>query len=206
MEQLNYVLFVINNWKAYLAFSDIEYFMSFSKYLRCKVPSFYFVTFYLWRLWLSVLQCWRCSFSIAKQLPVIYLDKKKKMMMLALVWWLLLCFSTLQQINSPKSWRSLDLDNGCRPPFKTQRSSSMPTPKIYKGGIDATNAHYKNCGGGVILASAHSPCSDIKERSTRGSISNENNILLDPDILTDYPTQALLLTVLVRLLLCIWQT
>ena len=39
-----------------------------------------------------------------------------------------------------------------------------------------------------------SPCS---ERSARGSVSNENNILLDPDVLTDYPTQALLLTVLV---------
>lgn len=74
----------------------------------------------------------------------------------------------------------------------------MPTPKVYKG-IDATNAHYKNCSG-IILTTAHSPCSDIKERSTRGSISNENNILLDPDILIDYPTQALLLTVLVRLL------
>ena len=42
-----------------------------------------------------------------------------------------------------------------------------------------------------------SPCGEIKERSTRGSVSNENNILLDPDVLTDYPTQALLLTVLV---------
>ena len=37
----------------------------------------------------------------------------------------------------------------------------------------------------------------IGERSTRGSVSNENNILLDPDVLTGYPTQALLLTVLV---------
>ena len=44
---------------------------------------------------------------------------------------------------------------------------------------------------------SHSPSNDIKERSLRGSVSNENNILLDPDILTDYPTQALLLTVLV---------
>lgn len=35
-------------------------------------------------------------------------------------------------------------------------------------------------------------------RSNRGSVSNENNILLDPDVLTKYPTQALLLTVLVR--------
>lgn len=30
------------------------------------------------------------------------------------------------------------------------------------------------------------------------SISNDNNVLLNPDIITDFPTQALLLTVLVR--------
>ncbi len=48
---------------------------------------------------------------------------------------------------------------------------------------------------GQIPVGVPSPCS---ERSARGSVSNENNILLDIDILTDYPTQALLLTVLVR--------
>ena len=31
----------------------------------------------------------------------------------------------------------------------------------------------------------------------RGSLSNENNVLLDPDVITDYDMQALLLTVLV---------
>ena len=57
----------------------------------------------------------------------------------------------------------------------------------------------------------HSPVGHLGERSTRGSVSNENNILLDPDILTDYPTQALLLTVLVSgersqfcYILCVW--
>lgn len=35
-------------------------------------------------------------------------------------------------------------------------------------------------------------------RSGRGSVSNENNVLLDPEVLTDYPTQAFVLTVLVR--------
>jgi len=51
----------------------------------------------------------------------------------------------------------------------------------------------------VPSALDHSPSGpvDVKERSTRGSVSNENNILLDPEVLTDYPTQALLLTVLV---------
>ena len=34
-------------------------------------------------------------------------------------------------------------------------------------------------------------------RSGRSSVSNENNVLLDPEVLTDYPTQALVLTVLV---------
>jgi hypothetical protein len=57
----------------------------------------------------------------------------------------------------------------------------------------------ENIGGGNG-SKAHSPLShspEMRERSTRGSVSNENNILLDPEVLTDYPTQALLLTVLV---------
>ena len=37
-------------------------------------------------------------------------------------------------------------------------------------------------------------------RSGRGSVSNDNNVLLDSDVLTDYPTQVLVLTVLVRIL------
>jgi len=103
-----------------------------------------------------------------------------------------MCF--LLQSNSPKSWRSLDLEHGARPPFKTQRSSSMPTPKSYKSADSSLGGnHYKNCS----IMGSHSPCSDIKERSLRGSVSNENNILLDPEVLIDYPTQALLLTVLV---------
>ncbi|CAL1527010.1 unnamed protein product, partial [Lymnaea stagnalis] len=36
-------------------------------------------------------------------------------------------------------------------------------------------------------------------RSGRSSVSNENNVLLDPDVLTDYPTQTLVLTVLATL-------
>ena len=104
---------------------------------------------------------------------------------------------------SPKVWRSLDLEPHQRPPFKTQRSSSMPTPKTQRSSMECGVA----AGAGVIggeggKASSHSPvgpCVDIsKERSSRGSVSNESNILLDPDVLLDYPTQALLLTVLVR--------
>lgn len=36
-------------------------------------------------------------------------------------------------------------------------------------------------------------------RSGRGSVSNENNVLLDSEVLTDYPTQVLVLTVLATL-------
>jgi neurofibromin 1 len=44
-----------------------------------------------------------------------------------------------------------------------------------------------------------------QSRPVRGSVSNENNILLDPEVLTDYPTQVLVLTVLVSLVykLCV---
>ncbi|KAK2156732.1 hypothetical protein LSH36_206g01021 [Paralvinella palmiformis] len=93
------------------------------------------------------------------------------------------------QFNCPKSWRSLDLEPNARPPFKTQRSSSMPTPRTQKS-MDVGPPK------GLSPVDNHSPCN---ERSTRGSVSNENNILLDPDVLTDYPTQALLLTVLATL-------
>ncbi|KAK7086666.1 Neurofibromin 1 [Halocaridina rubra] len=76
----------------------------------------------------------------------------------------------------PKTWHSLDLDphNMRPPPFRTQRSSSMPTPKG-----DMSPPH--------------------KDRSARVSVSNENNILLDPEVLTEYSTQALVLTVLATL-------
>lgn len=38
-----------------------------------------------------------------------------------------------------------------------------------------------------------------QSRSGRVSVSNENNVLLDPEVLTDYPTQVLVLTVLATL-------
>ncbi|XP_044015830.1 neurofibromin isoform X2 [Aphidius gifuensis] len=62
--------------------------------------------------------------------------------------------------------------------FKTQRSFSVPTTKDAK----TTNDE-----------------SESKNRSTRVSVSNENNILLDPDILTDFSTQTLVLTILATL-------
>ncbi|KAJ9589315.1 hypothetical protein L9F63_017474, partial [Diploptera punctata] len=61
--------------------------------------------------------------------------------------------------------------------FRTQRSFSVPTTKEPKSGDE----------------------SEVKDRSARVSVSNENNILLDPDVLTDFSTQALVLTVLATL-------
>ncbi|XP_015174332.1 PREDICTED: neurofibromin isoform X7 [Polistes dominula] len=61
--------------------------------------------------------------------------------------------------------------------FKTQRSFSVPTAKEAKPADD----------------------SEPKNRSARVSVSNENNVLLDPELLTDFPTQILVLTVLATL-------
>ncbi|XP_046596266.1 neurofibromin isoform X2 [Neodiprion lecontei] len=61
--------------------------------------------------------------------------------------------------------------------FKTQRSFSVPTTKEAKPIND----------------------SEAKNRSARVSVSNENNVLLDPEVLTDFPTQTLVLTVLATL-------
>lgn len=38
-----------------------------------------------------------------------------------------------------------------------------------------------------------------RDRSTRVSLSNENNVLLDPEVLTDFSTQTLVLTMLATL-------
>lgn len=86
-----------------------------------------------------------------------------------------------QQSNNPKVWRSLDSESNAgpvvpsRPPLFKTRSSSMPAPGTKK--MDSGKS---------------------QSRVVRGSVSNENNILLDPEVLTDYPTQVLVLTVLVR--------
>ncbi|XP_040072137.1 neurofibromin [Ixodes scapularis] len=114
----------------------------------------------------------------------------------------------------PKFWRSLDTTEGGsggvagaglqgggasasssapasaggRPLFRTQRSSSMPTPRSQKAppGVPAGAAEEDE-----ELA--------LAPRSSRVSVSNEDNVLLDPEVLTDFPTQALVLTVLATL-------
>ncbi|XP_030756453.1 neurofibromin isoform X2 [Sitophilus oryzae] len=61
--------------------------------------------------------------------------------------------------------------------FKTQRSFSVPTTKEQKSIDDDAS----------------------KNRSTRVSVSNENNVLLDPEVLADFGIQALVLTTLATL-------
>ncbi|XP_055612148.1 neurofibromin isoform X5 [Uranotaenia lowii] len=61
--------------------------------------------------------------------------------------------------------------------FKTQRSFSVPTPRERQG--KSTDRQ--------------------KERGSRSSVSNESNVLLDPEVLPDSSTQALVLTVLATL-------
>ena len=112
--------------------------------------------------------------------------------------------------NESKSWKSLDIDevsNSCQ--LKTQRSSSMPTPRAQKcidtcpssllvkpqpsetrtspdGETDSINSNED-----LVPDSADS------KRESRVSVSNEDNVLIDPEVLTDFSTQALVLTVLV---------
>lgn len=68
------------------------------------------------------------------------------------------------------------------PPLSETRSNSMPIPGSKKL-MDTTKTSLP------------------PPRSGRSSVSNENNVLLDPEVLTDYPTQTLVLTVLVCLVL-----
>ncbi|XP_046658740.1 neurofibromin-like isoform X2 [Homalodisca vitripennis] len=49
------------------------------------------------------------------------------------------------------------------------------------------------------IAQARQHKQQTQNRSARVSVSNENNVLLDPDVLTDFSTQALVLTVLATL-------
>ncbi|XP_060559140.1 neurofibromin-like isoform X1 [Ruditapes philippinarum] len=96
--------------------------------------------------------------------------------------------ANVAQSNSAKVWRSLDNETNAaagtgagavlpsRPPLFKTRSSSMPVPGTKK--MDSGKS---------------------QSRPVRGSVSNENNILLDPEVLTDYPTQVLVLTVLATL-------
>lgn len=121
-----------------------------------------------------------------------------------------------------KHWKSLDIEsasNNYRPLFRTQRSSSMPTPKSHKNGDNFLNANDSDnkedqqnkpkptnipTDEKTSPQSSTIPSSQVKQepnkqqtKKSRLSVSNENNILLDPDVLTDFQNQALILTILV---------
>lgn len=51
----------------------------------------------------------------------------------------------------------------------------------------------------ILVECIHCPFLCVQDRGARVSVSNENNVLLDPDVLTDFSTQALVLTVLATL-------
>ncbi|RWS29482.1 neurofibromin-like protein, partial [Leptotrombidium deliense] len=127
----------------------------------------------------------------------------------------LLQHSLNQSSKDSKSWKSLDIEGmNTKPSFRTQRSSSMPTPKVQKG-LDISAS--SGCVSGVVdnndltdgrtspegQAAFSESADDVrrvgKENNSRVSVSNEDNVLLDPQVLTDFPTQALVLTVLATL-------
>nr|XP_046916512.1 neurofibromin-like isoform X2 [Dermatophagoides farinae] len=134
-----------------------------------------------------------------------------------------------------KHWKSLDSESLTssvyRPLFRTQRSSSMPSPKIannskngelfdnnnlfdeqslkdsqeqqQKSSSSSNHDHHKHHHHLVDIHHHHHHHSkhDPKQtnRKSRLSVSNENNILLDPDVLIDFQNQALILTILATL-------
>ncbi|XP_074600003.1 neurofibromin 1 isoform X2 [Brevipalpus obovatus] len=128
--------------------------------------------------------------------------------------------SEAQSQGSPrdsKSWKSLDIDasGDLRSHNRAQRSSSMPTPKTDKE-VEETSHLYSSdymktldfsnddteegatfCDN--ISQHAERDCGVQKSRETRASVSNEDNVLLDPEVLTDFTVQALVLTVLATL-------
>lgn len=113
-----------------------------------------------------------------------------------------------------KSWKSLDMDGNIslNQHTRAQRSSSVPTPKTDKTAADPSyrysspykaNNEYNDetafCGSIPNKQSQERTDNDTqKSRESRVSVSNEDNVLLDPEVLTDFTTQALVLTVLVN--------
>ncbi|GIZ02177.1 neurofibromin [Caerostris extrusa] len=100
--------------------------------------------------------------------------------------------SPVQQPQSKdnKVWRSLDIDaQNMRPRFKTQRSSSMPTPKAQKS----------EDGGRMSPELDDDEEDESRTHQEASRVSNEDNVLLDPEVLVEFPTQSLVLTVLATL-------
>ncbi len=96
--------------------------------------------------------------------------------------------------------------------FKTQRSFSVPTTRDQRGSLERNSSGQKTgCGErSQSPTNATTPTPPVNSHpaptSSRrqtgnggGSVSGESNCLLDPEILTNFPTQALVLTVLATL-------
>uniref|UniRef100_T1JUK4 Ras-GAP domain-containing protein n=1 Tax=Tetranychus urticae TaxID=32264 RepID=T1JUK4_TETUR len=119
-----------------------------------------------------------------------------------------------------KSWKSLDIDAiSVKPQMRTQRSSSVPTPRSQKN-LDSYRERFgselmkpdrtvTNNGADNDSDDENAFCNNSnhqhneqeiqKSRESRVSVSNEDNVLIDPEVLTDFATQALVLTVLATL-------
>lgn len=123
-----------------------------------------------------------------------------------------------------KHWKSLDIDSSSNKPlYRTQRSSSMPTPKTSHKAEESVPSEDKieALGKDEGKSKPLNGCDEEKspavnptalvaskldkpeskpvpsKKQSRLSVSNENNILLDPDVLPDFQNQALILTILV---------
>ncbi|GAB0093775.1 neurofibromin [Sergentomyia squamirostris] len=86
--------------------------------------------------------------------------------------------------------------------FRNRRSSSEPvhneivTLATSEDAVSQASSSKNSSGFIDCLQSISSP---IKDRGSRSSVSNESNVLLDPEVLPDLSTQALVLTVLATL-------
>ncbi|KZS14138.1 Neurofibromin [Daphnia magna] len=104
---------------------------------------------------------------------------------------------------------------GAKALFKTQRSFSVPTTRdqrslernasnCQKAGERSQSPNSNNNANCTTVNSSAgtttpTPPASCTRRPDRGSVSGESNCLLDPEILTNFPTQALVLTVLATL-------
>ena len=112
-----------------------------------------------------------------------------------------------QQQRPPPSSQTSQLNQnaaeGSKAQFKTQRSFSVPTTRDQRSLERNPNNGVKNSGersqSPTNRNTTPTPPTSCVRRPERGSVSGESNCLLDPEILTNFPTQALVLTVLATL-------
>lgn len=107
-------------------------------------------------------------------------------------------------ISSARFSRSVDTTEpevpGClAPPARLQRPFSVPSSASSSLEADCVLTVTKPSCSAASVGAGDLPQQLPKERSTRSSVSNENNVLLDADNLDDMTIQALVLTVLATL-------